>query len=66
MLKKDQKALSVLVKEYSPSELLGALVSALREHRDSLVDLGIKDQVREYSEVAELLSEIHLVLIEDE
>lgn len=62
MLQEDKKALVSLVKSYPPGEFLSALVSAFREHRDELSDLGINDRAKELSEVAELVSEIRDVM----
>lgn len=62
MLQEDQKVLVDLVKSYPPADILSALVSAFREHRDELSDLGIKDKAKELSEVAELVGEIRDVM----
>ena len=62
MFKEDKTALVNIVKMYPPAEVLSALVSAFREHRDQLSDLGIKDRAKELSEVAELVGEIRDVL----
>ena len=62
MFKEDKKALVEMVKLYPPAEILSDLVSAFRDHRDTLSDLGIKDRAKELSEVAELVGEIRDVL----
>lgn len=62
LLQEDNKVLVSLVKSYPPADLLSALVSAFREHRDELSDLGIKDKAKELSEVAELVGEIRDVM----
>jgi hypothetical protein len=62
MLQEDKKVLVSLVKSYPPKEILSALVSVFREHRDELSDLGIKDKAKELSEVAELVGEIRDVM----
>lgn len=62
MLQEDKKVLVSLVKSYPPADFLSALVSAFREHRDELSDLGIKDKAKELSEVAELVGEIRDVM----
>ncbi len=62
MLQDDKKVLASLVKEYSAVDMLSALVSAFREHRDDLSDLGLKDQAREFSDAAELVGEIRDVM----
>lgn len=58
MLQEDKKVLVSLVKSYPPADVLSALISAFREHRDELSDLGIKDKAKHLSEVAELVGEI--------
>lgn len=62
MLQNDKKVLVSLVKSYPPADILSALVSAFREHRDELSDLGIRDRAKELSEVAELVGEIRDVM----
>lgn len=62
LLQEDKKVLVSLVKSYPPADLLSALVSAFREHRDELSDLGIKDKAKVLSEVAELVGEIRDVM----
>jgi hypothetical protein len=62
MLQEDKKVLVSLVKSYPPADVLSALVSAFRAHRDELSDLGIKDKAKKLSEVAELVGEIQDVL----
>jgi len=62
LLQEDKKVLVNLVKAYPPAEVLSALVSAFREHRDELSDLGIKDKAKVLSEVAELVGEIRDVM----
>jgi len=62
LLQDDEKVLVSLVKSYPPAEILSALVSAFREHRDELSDLGIKDKAKELSEIAELVGEIRDVM----
>lgn len=62
MLQEDEQVLVSLVKSYPPAEVLSALASAFREHRDELSDLGINDRAKELSEVAELVGEIRDVL----
>lgn len=62
LLQEDKKVLVNLVKAYPPAEVLSALISAFREHRDELSDLGIKDKAKVLSEVAELVGEIRDVM----
>jgi hypothetical protein len=62
MLQDDKKMLLSLVKEYSAVDMLSALVSAFREHRDDLSDLGLKEQARVFSDAAELVGEIRDVM----
>lgn len=62
LLQDDEQVLVSLVRAYPPADILSALVSAFREHRDELSDLGIKDKAKELSEVAELVGEIRDVM----
>jgi hypothetical protein len=66
MLQDDKKVLASLVKEYSAAEMLSALVSAFREHRDNLSDMGLKDQARNFADAAELVGEIRDVMTDAE
>jgi hypothetical protein len=62
MLQEDEQVLVSLVKSYPPADILSALVSAFREHRDELSDMGIKDRAKELAEVADLVGEIRDVM----
>lgn len=66
MLDQDRALLMSLVKEYSAVEIIAELVSALRDHRDDLSDMGLKEKAHDYAEAAELLSEIRDVMLDAE
>jgi hypothetical protein len=66
MLKEDEMVLLSLVQEYSAKELLTALVSVCRTHRDNLSDMGCREKAIEFAETAELLGEIRDVMVDAE